>query len=44
VAVASCGFLNKFKFPSQDVINELHRKGIQTLVTAEKGEVELYLE
>ncbi len=44
VAVVSCGFLNKFKFPSQDVMNELHRKGIQTFVTSERGEVELYLE
>lgn len=44
VAVASCGFLNKFKFPSQDVMDELRRKGIQTFVTAKTGEVELYLE
>lgn len=44
IAVASCGFLNKFKFPSPVVMDELHRRGIQTMTTAMQGEVELYLE
>ncbi|SIN90762.1 ComEC/Rec2 family competence protein [Halodesulfovibrio marinisediminis] len=43
IAIVSCGFLNKYKFPSSTVMNELHRKGIQTVTTAQKGEVELFL-
>ncbi|MEZ6852525.1 ComEC/Rec2 family competence protein [Halodesulfovibrio aestuarii] len=44
VAIASCGFLNKFKFPSPNVMKELHRRGIQAITTASQGEVALYLE
>lgn len=44
IAIVSCGFLNKFKFPSPEVMNELHRAGVQTITTALNGEVELYLD
>lgn len=44
LAIASCGFMNKYNFPSTLVMDELHRRGIQTLTTAKHGEVELLLE
>ncbi|MCT4626635.1 ComEC/Rec2 family competence protein [Halodesulfovibrio sp.] len=44
IAIASCGFMNKYRFPSKKVMKTLHSKGIRTRTTAQDGEVKLYLE
>lgn len=44
IAIASCGFMNKYRFPSTKVMNTLHDKGITTRTTAQHGEITLFLE
>ncbi|MFW6324140.1 MAG: DNA internalization-related competence protein ComEC/Rec2 [Desulfovibrionales bacterium] len=41
VALSSAGFLNHFFFPSREVVEEISRRKIPLLTTAEQGEIEI---
>lgn len=44
MAIASCGYLNKYNFPDEHVRSALERKGISVLTTAIRGEIDITLD